>query len=188
MKTTLALLAVLAALVACGPASGTSPTSPAAAPPTSAPQGSVPTPGPEATPASSADSAYGDVSSYVACEIVPPQDVADLIGAPLFRELEQPRIPTCTYELVAGPTDYAQWIVYIQPTDWVEPMMQEMPETLGDPVPGLGDVAYLKYDEATELYDLLILVKGRFGLEVIGDGKDWTVAIANLFLSRMLGP
>jgi hypothetical protein len=35
---------------------------------------------------------------------------------------------------------------------------------------------------------LVVLVRGRFGLEVIGEGEEWTLAIGELFLSRLVGP
>ncbi len=185
MKAKFALIGLLAAGVACGPAASV-PTQPATAS-TEAARPTAPA-ATENSTTSSPESPYGDVASFNACEIVPPQDVADLIGGPLFRDLPQQPSPNCTYEVVAGPTDYSQWTVYIQPTDWVEPLIENAPETLGEPIPNMGDQAFLNHDEATDTYDLLVLVRNQFGLEVVGDGKDWTLAIGDLFLSRMLGP
>ena len=178
------LLLALAALApsACASAGGASSPPPAGeALPTSVP--------PEAQPTSPLEPTAGvDISSYVACEIVTPQDVADLVGGPIFRALEQEPSPACIYEVEAGPDGYAQFIVYIQPTDWVEPLIENMPEELGRPVPGMGDAAYLDHDEPSDTYDLVVLVRDRFGLEVIGESEDWTLAVGELFLSRLLGP
>jgi len=176
------LVVVALAVPACGPAvAATSPLPPGEALPTSL--------SPEAQPTSPPEPTAGiDVSSYVACEIVTPQDVADLVGGPIFRALEQEPSPNCIYEVEAGPDGYAQFIVYIQPTDWVEPLIENMPEELGQPVAGMGDAAYLEYDESADTYDLIVLVRDRFGLEVIGEGEDWTLAVGELFLSRLLGP
>lgn len=129
-----------------------------------------------------------DVSSYIACEIVRPNEVADLVGGTVFRELEQEPSPNCMYEIKTGSDSYSQFIVYIQPTSLVEPLIETMPETLGKPVAGLGDVAYLDLREDSQTYDLLVLVRGRFGLEVLGDSEEHTLALGRLFLSRLLGP
>lgn len=178
------------AVVACGPASaaqGTLSSPPSGSGPSTASETTAPSPT-EAPTASSVDS-YGDVSSYVACEIVAPQEVADLIGGPLFRDLPQPPSPSCTYEVVAGPKDYVQFTAFIEPADWVQALIDNAPEMVGDPVPGLGDVAYLSHDETTDLYSLLIVVHDRFGLEISGDtSREWTLALGELFLSRMVGP
>ena len=182
-RTGLGLSSLMLAALACGPAGGAvnSPTSPA---PTLA--------GPTAAPASQAASAPAssdiDVSSYIACEIVTAQDVADLVGGPIYRELEQEPGPGCIYEVEAGPDGYAQFIVYIQPTNLVEGMFENLPEELGQPLAGMGDAAYLDYDEAADSYDLAVLVRDRFGLEVIGEGEDWVLGIGELFLSRLMGP
>ncbi len=169
-------------MIACSPAGAVdrSPTAFASSITAAPPAASQPT----STPASSGD----DVSSYVACEIVTAQDVADLVGGPIFRELEQEAGPACLYEVVAGPDGYAQFIVYIQPTNLIEVMIETLPEELGQPVAGMGDAAYLDSDEAADTYDLVVLVRDRFGLEVIGEGEEWTLAIGELFLSRLVGP
>ena len=138
----------------------------------------------EAIPSSSGS----DVSSYVACEIVTPQEVADLVGGPIFRELEQEPSPACVYEIAAGPDSYAQFIVSIQPPDIADSAIAAIPEELGQPVAGMGDAAYLDYDEGADTYSLLVLVRGRFGMNVTGEGEDWTLALGQLFLSRLLGP
>ena len=174
----------LAALAssACGPTEvATSPPPAGEALPTSQ--------SPEAQPTSLPEPTAGiDVSSYVACEIVTPQDVADLVGGPIFRELEQEPSPACIYEVAAGPDGYAQFIVSIQPPDIAEASIAAMSEELGQPVAGLGDAAYLDYDEGADTYSLLVLVRGRFAMNVGGEGEGWTLAIGELFLSRLLGP
>ena len=178
----LAVAATVAVLLACGPSTvATTPAPTGEAPPTSAPPEAPPT----SPPAPSADI---DISSYVACEIVTPQDVADLVGGPIFRELEQEPSPACIYEVATGPDGYAQFIVSIQPPDIAEAVIATIPEELGQPVAGMGDAAYLDYDEGADTYTLLVLVRGRFGMNVGGEGEDWTLAVAQLFLSRLLGP
>jgi len=182
-RTGLGLSSLMLAALACGPAGGAvnSPTSPA---PTLA--------GPTTAPASQATSAPAssdiDVSSYIACEIVTAQDVADLVGGPIYRELEQEPGPGCIYEVEAGPDGYAQFIVYVQPPNLIEAMIETLPEELGQPVAGVGDEAFLDYNDGSETYDLVVLVRGRFGLEVIGEGEDWVRGIGELFLSRLVGP
>jgi hypothetical protein len=183
LERLLPLLVVVAlAQSACGPAAVPATPPPASeVPPTSAP--------PEVQPTSpSAPAAAVDVSSYVACEIVTPQDVADLVGGPIFRELEQEPSPTCIYEVEAGPDGYAQFIVSIQPPVIAESAIAAIPEELGQPVAGLGEAAYLDYDEDADTYNLLVLVRGRFGINVSGEGEDWTLAVGQLFLSRLVGP
>lgn len=186
MRTTLALVGLAAALAACAP---TPTVNPPAGSPALPSQVAAVAPTAEQAAAPSLQPPSGDVSSYVACEIVPPQEVADLIGGPLFRDLPQPPSPSCTYEVVAGPKDYVQFTAFIEPADWVQALIDNAPEMVGDPVPGLGDVAYLSHDETTDLYSLLIVVHDRFGLEISGDtSREWTLALGELFLSRMVGP
>lgn len=184
MKPLMAALALLAiAQLACGatslPATAAASAGGLAAP-TSPPAQAQPT---------KASAAPGvDVSSYVACEIVHPKEVADLVGGTVFRELEQEPSPNCMYEIKTGPDGYSQFIVYIQPTSLVEPLIETMPADLGKPIAGMGDVAYLDLREDSKTYDLLVLVRGRFGLEVLGDNEERTLALGRLFLSRLLGP
>ena len=172
---------VALAQLACG---GSAPAPTAAAGSGAVEPTSSPVQATEATPSSSGS----DVSSYVACEIVTPQEVADLVGGPIFRELEQEPSPACVYEIAAGPDSYAQFIVSIQPPDIAESAIAAIPEELGQPVAGMGDAAYLDYDEGADTYSLLVLVRGRFGMNVTGEGEDWTLALGQLFLSRLLGP
>jgi len=183
-RTTLAVVTLAAALLACGPAGAVQDAPAAPSPSGTVPAAPATTTGPTSVPRSSGD----DVSSYIACEIVTPQEVANLVGGPIFREPEQPPLPTCTYEVQAGPDGYAQFTAYIQPDDWVEPLIESTPAELGRPLAGVGDAAYLDYDGATETYDLVVLVRDRFGLEVVGDTEDGVLAIGELFLSRLVGP
>jgi hypothetical protein len=174
----------LAALAssACGPTEvATSPPPAGEALPTSQSPEAQPTSPPEPT-------AGGDVSSYVACEIVTAQEVADLIGGSVFRELEQEPSPACIYEVAAGPDGYAQFIVSIQPPDTAEASIAAMPEEFGLAMAGMGDTAYLDYDEGADTYSLFVLVRGRFAMTVGGEGEEWTLAVGELFLSRLLGP
>src|SRR4030065_473816 len=98
-------------------------------------------------PAPTAGDAF---SSFVAGEIVTPQDVANVVGGPIFRELEQEPGPGCLYEVEAGPDGYAQFIVYIHPTNLIESLMEALPDELGQPGSGMGGTAYLEYDEAAD--------------------------------------
>ncbi|MBM2843674.1 MAG: hypothetical protein HW404_1511, partial [Anaerolineales bacterium] len=182
----LAAAAMAASLLGCWPTTDVQGGPTAAAPFGAEP--TAPTTPPELAPTPAPAASGDDVSSYIACEIVTAQDVADLVGGPIYRELEQEPSPACIYEIVAGPDGYAQFIVYIEPTDMVEPLIENIPDQLGDPLPGIGDAAYLKYDEAAENYRLIVLVRGRFGLEVSGEGEEWVLGIGELFLSRLVGP
>jgi hypothetical protein len=182
----LAAAAMAASLLGCGPTTDVQGGPTAAAP--SGAEPTAPTTPPELAPTPAPAASGDDVSSYIACEIVTAQDVADLVGGPIFRELEQEAGPACLYEVEAGPDGYAQFIVYIQPTNLIEVMIETLPEELGQPVTGVGDEAFLDYSEGSETYDLVVLVRGRFGLEVIGEGEEWTLAIGELFLSRLVGP
>jgi len=178
-----AALAMALVQSACSGAPSTATNAPPAgevAEPTSPPAQTQPTEPP---------SGGSDFSGIVACQVVTAQEVADLVGGTIFRELEQQASPNCTYEIdPPGPETYATFMVYVEPTDMVQPLVDTMPGDLGDPVPGMGDAAYLQHDEATQEYHLTVLVRGRFGLEVIGDQEDWVVALGRLFLSRLQGP
>jgi hypothetical protein len=185
-KTALVLGALTLAVLACGPAASAEIPPTAAAP--SGAEPTAPTTPPELAPTLAPAGSGDDVSSYNACEIVTAQDVGDLVGGPIYRELEQEPSPACIYEIVAGPDGYAQFIVYIEPPDMVEPLIENIPDQLGDPLPGMGDAAYLNYDEAADNYRLIVLVRSRFGLEVSGEGEEWVLGIGELFLSRLVGP
>jgi hypothetical protein len=176
-------IALGAAVLACGPAASIQP------PATSAPPAGQAQPPTTAPAAQATQPAGSDVSTIVACDLASPQEVADLLGGTVYRELDQAPSPSCTYEIdPAGEDTYWSFIVSVEPTDWVEPLMETMPEDLGDPVSGIGDVAYLGLDEASETYNLIALVRGRFGLEIHGDDKDGTLALGRLMMSRLLGP
>jgi len=183
LKRGLTLIAlVVLAQTACSPTAAvgtTAPATEAAAQPTLATaQATLP-------PAPSGSDGRLDI---VACEIVTPQQVAELAGGTIFRELEQEPSPACIYEVAAGPDGYAQFIVSIQPPDIAEASIAMMPEELGQPVVGMGDAAYLEHDQGADTYHLLVLVRDRFGLNVSGESEDWTLALGQLFLSRLLGP
>lgn len=129
-----------------------------------------------------------DVEAYDACQIVPPSDVVDLLGGSLVSASEQQPGPSCVYGIDPGDGSYDNYIVYILPADMTATFFEAAQGELGDPLPGLGDEAYMDYEEATETYDLQVLVDGRFAVEVIGSTEDGTRSIAELFLSRMMGP
>ena len=183
-KVLTALAILMSAQLACGGRALSTPTPP---PPVGA---SEPTSPPQAPPTEATASSSGsDVSGIVACQVVTAQEVADLAGGTVYRELEQEPSPNCIYEIdPPGEEPYYQFLVYIEPTDMVEPLIEAMPEELGDPVAGIGDVAYLEYDASAETYHLLALVRDRFGLEVIGPTEDLTKSVGELFLSRLVGP
>jgi hypothetical protein len=185
MRESLALLlaAGLASVLACGPAASVQPAATGAPP---AGQSQPPTTAPAAQ---ATEPSGSDVSGIVACDLVSAQEVADLMGGTIYQELEQQPSPSCTYEVdPPGEDAYDSFIVSVEPTDWVEPLMENIPEELGEAVPGIGDVAYLGFDQASETYNLIALVRGRFGLEIHGDNQDGTLALGQLVMSRLLGP
>ena len=180
----LAITAMTFALLSCGPTAA-----PPAEPTLAGPSIAQPTAPGDAQPSPPpASSSVSDVSGIVACDLVSAQEVADLTGGSIFRELEQEPSPACIYEVATGPDGYAQFIVSIQPPDIAESAIAAIPEELGQAVAGMGDAAYLDYDEGADTYTLLVLVRGRFGMNVSGEGEDWTLAVGQLFLSRLLGP
>jgi hypothetical protein len=115
-KAALVIGALTLAVLACGPAASVEIPPTAAAP--SGAEPTAPTTPPELAPTLAPAGSGDDVSSYIACEIVTAQDVADLVGGPIYRELEQEPSPACIYEIVAGPDGYAQFIVTSSPPTW----------------------------------------------------------------------
>lgn len=174
------LLAVL--IVGCGAATNLATSAPASA-------GPRPTSGPPAGQPTSPPLPSGVAGPDIdACQLVSAQEVADLAAGTLFRNLVQQPGSSCIYEIDPGDGSYDNYIVHVLPAEMVAAAFEAFPDQLGEPVAGMGDAAFLNYDEATETYDLQALVRGRFGVEVLGSTKDVTLAVGRLFLSRLLGP
>jgi hypothetical protein len=119
-----------------------------------------------------------DYASLDVCQLLPGSVVESLTQG---TQLQDPQstsggdLAGCYYEIQPGGTGtYANYIVYVEPADFVQANLAI--SDAGDPVPGLGDQAYIGYDSDNEEYRLQGVV-GNDGFEVIGDDQAATLAI-----------
>jgi hypothetical protein len=118
------------------------------------------------------------------CQALPGEEVAGFAGGSLRSD---PTVADygdefqgCTYELDTSDGGYDYYIVYAQPAEWLLPAF----EGQGEPLPGLGDQAALKWEEGEQQYRLAV-IKNGLGIEVIGENSDVMVQIARALLNQL---
>lgn len=99
----------------------------------------------------------------------------------------------CVYHVGLPDGDYQQYRVHFQPANLVEPLVECCAADLGQPIEGLGDVAFLERDADAGSLTLQALVRNDFALELIATaaGKTEVKAevvreLANALLGRVL--
>lgn len=123
-----------------------------------------------ATPAPASASGGGhDLKTIRVCKLVTPQEVASLAGGkvqqdPLGSNSETSAL--CTYHVEFPNGDYQQYRILLQPTKLVEELIKCCAADLGQPISGLGHVAFLKREQGSDLLRLLAVVKNDFALEL----------------------
>lgn len=121
-----------------------------------------------AAPASAASSGR-DLKTIRVCKLVTPQEVASLAGGkvkqdPLGSNTETSAL--CAYHVEFPNGDYQQYRILLQPTKLVEELIKCCAADLGQPVSGLGDVAFLEREKGSDLLRLVVVVKNDFALEL----------------------
>jgi hypothetical protein len=127
-----------------------------------------------------------DFSTINICELIPAQEVADLAGGTVYGEPNQssdPMFSLCWYEVEAPDGAYEYYIVYVESVELGEFAISM--GDLGDAVGGLGDEAYLKYEDGEEQFRLLVMRAGDFAIDIAGSRADVMQEIARLLLQRL---
>jgi hypothetical protein len=178
----LAALALVAGmLVGCAAAAptaaGPAPEDPSpTAAPTTESAGPVPTSGP---------SGSRDFSDINVCELVTPEEVGALAGGvadPDPNQQSEADYTMCWYEIDDGTGAYAYYIVYVETAELGETALAL--EEIGDPVDGLGEEAYLRFDESEDQFRLIVLRRGDYAIDLAGTDSDVMVEIARLLIER----
>jgi Protein of unknown function (DUF3558) len=179
-RTTAAFVLLAAGLVACG---GTPPTA-ALAPTDDAPTAAAPeTPAPAPTSAASASREFSTIN---VCELLPPEEVAELSGGAVDGEPNQQSeadYSMCWYEVTSATGAYSYYIVYLETAE-VGEMALTLGET-GDPVPDLGDESYLRFEESEDQFRLIVLRRGEYAIDMAGTDSDVMIEIARLLIERL---
>jgi hypothetical protein len=127
-----------------------------------------------------------DFSSINICQLIPAEEVAALAGVTVDREPNQSSDSTfshCWYNLEAADGGYEYYIVYLESIELGEAALAL--GDLGDPVPGLGDEAYLQWVEGEAQFRLLVLVRGDYAIDIAGSRSEIMQQIARLLIERL---
>jgi hypothetical protein len=168
---------MLIAAAACGGRATVAP-SPTGPPAVVEPPTHVP---PTAPPASGRD-----FRSLNLCELVTQEEVAALAGGTVYRPSNQSSDPTfahCWHEVEFADGGYEYYIVYVEAVELAEAALSLGDG--GDPLPGLGDEAYLKFEDTGQQYRLIVLVHGDYAIDMAGSRSEVMVEIARLLIERL---
>jgi hypothetical protein len=55
----------------------------------------------------------------------------------------------------------------------------------GDPVPDLGDEAYLRFEESEDQFRLIVLRRGEYAIDMAGTDSDVMIELAQLLIERL---
>lgn len=141
-------------------------------------------PAPEAPTAPGAAVTGRDLSTLRACKLVTDTEVAKLAGG---KSLSPARVtgPICIYVIERDDTTLSFKLAFYEPGPTAA-MFAAMPASeRGEKVDGPWDEAYLAPGFARGELALSAVWRGDVAMEVVGFGRDATVAIAKLAASRM---
>jgi hypothetical protein len=155
-----------------------------------APQGPSPTTAPTPQPAEpvpdSGSSGARDFSNVNICELVPPEEVGALAGGdadPDPNQQSEAEYSLCWYEVDVGTGAYTYYIVYVE-TEALGEAALALADA-GDPVAGLGDEAFQRFDEGEDQFRLIVLQRGAYAIDIAGSDSDVMVEIARLLIDRL---
>jgi hypothetical protein len=125
------------------------------------------------------------------CALVPASDVADALDASLDARMMKDgskgdtseMASNCWYWIVpqgASDSDVEPYIVWL-----TTPELYESAEPDAEAVAGLQDEAHIRFDAGERQYRLVVLRRGDFLLEVIGQQRERTRRLAELVLARL---
>jgi hypothetical protein len=170
----IALAIAMSLVVGCGrqdppqqAATAAPSTSPAAAPAPALP----------ATPAR-------DVSALEACEIVPPAEVAAIVGGTLLNE-PPTGFANCAYVLDANGTTESYRIAFGDPAPYVAMLDAQSEAERGERLDGLWDEAYVQTQAMADGFSVIVIRRGDLAVEATGPRKEPAVEIARLAVSRV---
>jgi Protein of unknown function (DUF3558) len=173
----IAFVAVGLALAACGSPAPTTTASP--------PEEASPAPATE-PPSSSPPTGGRDFSAINLCQLVSPEEVAALAGGTAEEDPNQQSeadFSMCWYEVDKADGVYTYYIVYVEKIELGE-MALALGEA-GDPVPDLGDEAYLRFEESEDQFRLIVLRRGEYAIDMAGTDSDVMIELTQLLIERL---
>jgi hypothetical protein len=126
-----------------------------------------------------------EIDSVNLCDLLPPAEFAELAGGTPLSELTDFG-PACHYVIDPGDGTAASYNTFLYPTETIKPVMDYVRDyEAADWIDGYGDSAYIQDSASGNGYVLMILVEGRYGLEVGGPDKDVLRATAEVIMGRV---
>lgn len=126
-----------------------------------------------------------DFSQIDICQLLPIQDVADMVGGTPDGEPNGSAngdVIDCWYSIVSDQGQLPDlYIAYVEPVVLAEYSFDDT----GESVPGIGDRASIAYSDTDQLYELTAIREGDLGVDVIGATREGTLAIAHALMDRI---
>lgn len=125
-----------------------------------------------------------DPSSLVACDLVRPEEVAQIAGG---RLLTPPSAtgPSCMYVVAVGDDTESYHLVF-EPVAMVEELIRAQSDAeKGESVPGPWDEGYVQPEPLGAGVHFIVLWRGTIAMEVSGPRKGQVIEIGRLAASRM---
>ena len=126
-----------------------------------------------------------DFSKIDICQLIPIQDVADMVGGTPAGDPNGSAngdVIDCWYSIVSVQGQPpAQFIAYVEPVVLAEYGFDDK----GESVPGIGDRASIMYSDTDQQYELTAIREGDLGIDVKGATREGTLAIARALMERI---
>ncbi len=145
--------------------------------------GAGPEPSPSPTATAMASQSSRDFASLDLCALLPGDAVRKRLG------IEFNRDPS------ASPKDYMSECTYFEQSRgiyvvWVSPetdfeLARQFEDLELEPVPGLGDEAYITYSEKERQHSVNVLLRGDLTLGAYGDDKARVLELARMAAERL---
>lgn len=138
---------------------------------------------PSTAPAAAPATPARDLSALEACEIVPPAEVAAIVGGTLLNE--PPRgFANCAYVLDANGTTESYRIAFSDPAPYVAMLDAQSEAEKGEKLDGIWDEAYVQTQAMADGFSVIVIRRGDLAVEATGPRKEPAVEIARLAASR----
>jgi hypothetical protein len=126
-----------------------------------------------------------DFSKIDICQLLPIQDVADMVGGTPDGDPNGSAngdVIDCWYSIVSVQGQLPDlYIAYVEPAVLAEYGFDDTEES----VPGIGDRATIMYSDQYQQYELTAIREGDLGVDVIGATREGTLAIAQALMERI---
>jgi len=126
-----------------------------------------------------------DFSKIDICQLLPIQDVADMVGGTPAGDPNGSAngdVIDCWYSIAGGEGQTPDlYIAYIEPVVLADYGFNDT----GESVPGIGDRASIVFSDTDQQYELTAIREGDLGLDVKGATREGTLAIARALMERI---